>query len=298
MALNISYVNNKEYAPEMDVNLNKTIMGEKTIIGTNSLNVSANTTANMGVKVAIGSCWINGYFINNTASYSLTITGNTIGYSRIDAIVIEGSAIGAFIKVVQGTASNTPTCPSIANNQIKLAEVTVINNATAIQTSNIKDTRSNIMTSLDASIHALENKVSNLEENKSTRREYTGSGVVKSIIIEANKEAKIKRQYLKCSMTAEEWKGAWQNINAGTNNYNGGIWIPFYDAVNTSNVIDASINITGLNKWVWLSPGACKFGFVGLGGIGSGGCYAFIENKYPSESTIGVEFTVCIIEKY
>ena len=142
MALNISYVNNKEYAPEMDVNLNKTIMGEKTIIGTNSLKVSANTTANMGVKVAIGSCWINGYFINNTASYSLTITGNTIGYSRIDAIVIEGSAIGAFIKVVQGTASNTPTCPSIANNQIKLAEVTVINNATAIQTSNIKDTRS------------------------------------------------------------------------------------------------------------------------------------------------------------
>lgn len=298
MALNISYVNNKEYAPEMDVNLNKTIMGEKTIIGTNSLKVSANTTANMGVKVAIGNCWINGYFINNTASYSLTITGNTSGYSRIDAIVIEGSATGAFIKVVQGTASNTPTCPSIANNQIKLAEVTVINNATAIQTSNIKDTRSNIMTSLDASIHALENKVSNLEENKSTRREYTGSGVVKSIIIEANKEAKIKRQYLKCSMTAEEWKGAWQNINAGTNNYNGGIWIPFYDAVNTSNVIDASINITGLNKWVWLSPGACKFGFVGLGGIGSGGCYAFIENKYPSESTIGVEFTVCIIEKY
>ena len=298
MALNISYVNNKEYAPEMDVNLNKTIMGEKTIIGTNSLNVSANTTANMGVKVAIGSCWINGYFINNTASYSLTITGNTSGYSRIDAIVIEGSATGAFIKVVQGTASNTPTCPSIANNQIKLAEVTVINNATAIQTSNIKDTRSNIMTSLDAAIHALENKVSNLEEKQSTRREYTGSGVVKSIIIETNKEAKIKRQYLKCSLTAEEWKGAWQNINAGTNNYNGGIWIPFYDAVNTSNVIDASINITGLNKWVWISPGACKFGFVGIGGIGSGGCYAFIENKYPSENTIGIEFTVCIVEKY
>lgn len=298
MALNISYVNNKEYAPEMDVNLNKTIMGEKTIIGTNSLKVSANTTANMGVKVAIGNCWINGYYIHNTASYSLTITGNTSGYSRIDAIVIEGSATGAFIKVVQGTASNTPTCPSIANNQIKLAEVTVINNATAIQTSNIKDTRSNIMTSLDASIHALENKVSNLEENKSTRREYTGSGAVKSIIIETNKEAKIKRQYLKCSLTAAEWKSAWENLNAGTNNNNGGIWIPFYDAVNTSNVIDASINITGLNKWVWLSPGACKFGFVGLGGIGSGGCYAFIENKYPSESTIGVEFTVCIVEKY
>lgn len=298
MALNISYVNNKEYAPEMDVNLNKTIMGEKTIIGTNSLKVSANTTANMGVKVAIGSCWINGYFINNTASYSLTITGNTIGYSRIDAIVIEGSATGAFIKVVQGTASNTPTCPSIANNQIKLAEVTVINNATAIQTSNIKDTRSNIINSLDASLHALENKVSSLEENKSTRREYTGSGAVKSIIIETNKEAKIKRQYLKCSLTAEEWKTAWQNLNAGNSNHNGGIWIPFYDAVNASNVIDASISITGLNKWVWLSPGACKFGFVGLGGIGSGGCYAFIENKYPSESTIGVEFTVCIIEKY
>ena len=298
MALNISYVNNKEYAPEMDVNLNKTIMGEKTIIGTNSLNVSANTTANMGVKVAIGSCWINGYFIHNTASYSLTITGNTSGYSRIDAIVIEGSATGAFIKVVQGTASNTPTCPSIANNQIKLAEVTVINNATAIQTSNIKDTRSNIITSLDASLHALENKVSSLEENKSTKREYTGSGAVKSIIIETNKEAKIKRQYLKCSLTAAEWKSAWENLNAGTNNNNGGIWIPFYDAVNTSNVIDATINFIGLNKWVWLNQGSSKIGQYGIGGIGSSGCYAFIENKFPNETTIGLDFTVCITEKY
>lgn len=270
MALNISYVNNKEYAPEMDVNLNKTIMGEKTIIGTNSLNVSANTTANMGVKVAIGNCWINGYFIHNTASYSLTITGNTSGYSRIDAIVIEGSAIGAFIKVVQGTASNTPTCPSIANNQIKLAEVTVINNATAIQTSNIKDTRSNIINSLDASLHAVEDRVKDLESGKLRILEnytQTNDYILQTKLAEFQDTGyKISSMYFYLNANyIKLTKVSGKNYSL--------ITLPYYFAIGTT----YSVNIT-----LSTSQGAAlsgKFGSVSHSAPTSKGFTIFLENK-------------------
>lgn len=270
MALNISYVNNKEYAPEMDVNLNKTIMGEKTIIGTNSLKVSANTTANMGVKVAIGSCWINGYFINNTASYPLTITGNTSGYSRIDAIVIEGSATGAFIKVVQGTASNTPTCPSIANNQIKLAEVTVINNATAIQTSNIKDTRSNIINSLDASLHAVEDRVKDLESGKLRILEnytQTNDYILHTKLAEFQDTGyKISSMYFYLNANyIKSTKVSGKNYSV--------ITLPYYFGIGTT----YSVNIT-----LSTSQGAAlsgKFGSVSHSTPTSNGFTIFLENK-------------------
>ena len=64
MAINVSYQNGKEYSPDMDVALNKTIIGENIIVGNTSFLVSQNTTANMGVKVSAGKAWINGYFIN------------------------------------------------------------------------------------------------------------------------------------------------------------------------------------------------------------------------------------------
>ena len=154
------------------------------------------------------------------------------------------------------------------------------------------------MESLDKSIDNLETKTRNIEDKLATKREFTGSGAVKKIIIEDNKDSKIKRQYLKCSLTAAEWKTAWQNLTAGTDNNNGGLWVGFYDAINANNVIDASVNIINMNKWMWLSQGSRKLGLTGIGGIGSSGCYVFLENKYPNETTIGIDFTVCITEKY
>ena len=274
---------------------------EKTIYS-NGLSVSAKASPNLSVNVASGQCSYNGKFLNSTTTVNVTISANTTNYNRYDLIVADLSSTGS-IKVVTGSASSNPTIPTAGSNQIVLAKVLVGSNVSSIQANNITDLRFSTsgqykVESLDTSIHQLENKVSDLEANKSTRREYSGSGVVKSITIETNKEAKIKRQYLKCSLTAAEWKSAWENLNAGSSNHNGGIWIPFYDAVNTSNVIDATINFIGLNKWVWLSPGSSKIGQYGIGGIGSGGCYAFIENKFPNETTIGIDFTICIAEKY
>ena len=58
------------------------------------------------------------------------------------------------------------------------------------------------------------------------------------------------------------------------------------------------MTLKDLNKWVWQSLGYCKIGVYGLGYINENGCYVYVENKAPSEQTIGFAFTICITEIY
>ena len=282
------------------VAMNNNLIKEKTIFN-NGFNVSALATPDLSVNVSSGECRIQGKYLSSSTTTNVRISANTDSYNRYDLIVVDVSGEGS-IKVIKGTPSSNPTIPSASNNQIILAKVLVGSGVSSIQSSNITDLRSTnnqyFMESLDKSIHNLETKTTILENNLATKREFTGSGAVKKIIIEDNKDSRIKRQYLKCSLTATEWKTAWQNLTAGTNNNNGGLWVGFYDSVNVNNVIDASLNISNINKWMWLNKGSSKLGIAAIGGINSSGCYVFLENKFPDEATIGIDFTVCITEKY
>ena len=282
------------------VAMNNNLIKEKTIFN-NSFNVSALATPDLSVNVSSGECRIQGKYLSSSTTTNVLISANTDSYNRYDLIVVDVSGEGS-IKVIKGTPSSNPTIPSASNNQIILAQVLVGSGVSSIQSSNITDLRSTnnqyFMESLDKSIHNLETKTTIIENKLAIKREFTGSGAVKKIIIEDNKDSRIKRQYLKCSLTATEWKTAWQNLTAGTNNNNGGLWVGFYDSVNVNNLIDASVNITNINKWMWLNKGSSKLGMTGIGGIGSSGCYVFLENKFPDETTIGIDFTVCITEKY
>ena len=123
-------------------------------------------------------------------------------------------------------------------------------------------------------------------------------GVVKKFILVDDKMGKIRKKYIDCQVTAQQWKEAWENITAGSNNNNGSIWVPFYWAINKSKVIDTTFTIKDLNKWVWQNLGHSKIGVYGLGYLNENGCYVYIENKEPSESTIGVNFSICITETY
>ena len=282
------------------VAMNNNLIKEKTIFN-NSFNVSALATPDLSVNVSSGECRIQGKYLSSSTTTNVHISANTNSYNRYDLIVVDISDEGS-IKVIKGTPSSNPTIPSASSNQIILAKVLVGSGVSSIQSSNITDLRSTnnqyFMESLDKSIHNLETKTTILENNLATKREFTGSGAVKSIVIENNKDSRIKRQYLKCSLTATEWGTTWQNLNAGTNNNNGGLWVGFYDSVNVNNVIDASLNISNINKWMWLNKGSSKLGIAAIGSINSGGCYVFLENKFPDETTIGIDFTVCITEKY
>ena len=291
---------NVKYYTTDHISMNNNLIKEKTIFN-NGFIVSALTTPDLSVNVSSGECRIQGKYLSSSTTTNVLISANTDSYNRYDLIVVDVSGEGS-IKVIKGTPSSNPTIPSASNNQIILAKVLVGSGVSSIQSSNITDLRSTnnqyFMESLDKSIHDLETKTTNIENKLAIKREFTGSGAVKKIIIEDNKDSRIKRQYLKCSLTATEWKTAWQNLTAGTNNNNGGLWVGFYDSVNVNNVIDASLNISNINKWMWLNKGSSKLGITAIGGINSSGCYVFLENKFPDEATIGIDFTVCITEKY
>ena len=152
----------------------------------------------------------------------------------------------------------------------------------------------------DNVIQMLSNEIKSIKNNYSTVQIVTPNdgGIVKKFIIEENKTAKIKRKYIQCEVSATQWKQAWENLGANTNNNNGSIWVPFYWGVNPSKVIDVAMTLRDLNKWVWQSLGHSKIGVYGVGYVNNNGCYVYVENKDPSEQTIGLAFTICITELY
>ena len=159
---------------------------------------------------------------------------------------------------------------------------------------------SNEISKVGGRVTNTENEIKSIKNDYSTVEIVTPNdgGIVKNFIMEDNKMAKIRRKYIRCEVTAKQWQQAWENLGANTNNNNGSIWVPFYWGVNKSKVIDATMTLRDLNKWVWLSLGHCKIGNYGLGYINENGCYVYVENKTPSEQTIGLVFTICITELY
>ena len=170
-----------------------------------------------------------------------------------------------------------------------------INNNTSRITQN-----SNKISEVGTRVTNAENEIKSIKNDYSTIQIVTPNdgGIVKNFIMEENKMAKVRKKYIRCEVSAKQWQQAWENLGANTNNNNGSIWVPFYWGVNKSKVIDATMTLRDLNKWVWTSLGHSKIGVYGLGYINENGCYVYVENKAPSEQTIGFSFTICITELY
>ena len=177
--------------------------------------------------------------------------------------------------------------------------ITANSNAIAQNSINIQS-NTNEINRIDGWLTNVENKV-NIIKNDYTTLEVlypNNGGIVEKYVLEDNKMCKIRKKYIYCQLTPQEWKEAWENISAGSNNNNGSIWVPFYWSVNKNNVIDTTFTLRSLNKWVWQSLGHSKIGVYGLGYVEEKGCYVYIENKDTSESTIGIAFSICITETY
>lgn len=134
----------------------------------NHFKVTQNTTPNMSVNINQGRAVIrNGftaYPVRSDATENRTIGNNTSGNTRIDAVVLyidlgatpnSQSSNVAKISVVQGTPSSSPVAPSDSaiqtaiggsNPFIRLAHVTVVNNASSITNANIEDRRVKLRT--------------------------------------------------------------------------------------------------------------------------------------------------------
>lgn len=148
----------------------------------------------------------------------------------------------------------------------------------------------------------VEDKVGRIQNDYVTIQTYYPSDnteYVQKFILEDNKMCKLRKHYFVCHLSADQWKKVWEDISGGGgNNNNGSIWIPFYWGINKDNIIDTTLTLKDLNKWNWQSLGHSKIGVYGLGGINNNGCYVYIENKDPSETTIGISFSLSITELY
>lgn len=122
------------------------------IIASGDLAVSAQSTPNMSVSVAVGSCWVPAnseayqgmYYFINDAAYNVTIPAADSS-PRIDLIVVQvtdpsvtgtGTA-GVSIIDVTGTPASSPVAPATPQNALVLAQVSVAASATSISSSDI-----------------------------------------------------------------------------------------------------------------------------------------------------------------
>ena len=114
---------------------------------TTSLQVSSQPTPNMSIKVALGSGWINGYFITVTTAETLTIPTAHGSLPRIDSILMRLDLGTRQIQLVvsPGTAASSPQPNSLIRTgnyyDLELAQVRVPAGATSITQSSIKDMR-------------------------------------------------------------------------------------------------------------------------------------------------------------
>jgi len=125
--------------------------------------VSQDTPPSMTISVASGRAYIKGsgncYPVNSDAAEELTIDNNTSGSSRIDSVVLyidiaatpnstgQGADV-AKLDIINGTPAASPSAPDdsaiqsaigASNPFLRLANITVINGETAIETADISN---------------------------------------------------------------------------------------------------------------------------------------------------------------
>ena len=101
----------------------------------------------MAITVRPGACFINGYMMENTDDYTLTIDTADGILSRVDRVVVRWSLTDRNIMPVvkKGTPSASPVAPALQRDaeawELSLATVTVEAGVLSIANTNIHDTR-------------------------------------------------------------------------------------------------------------------------------------------------------------
>jgi hypothetical protein len=171
------------------------------VAGATHYAVEQQTSPDMTVKVAVGTAYVfksdgsNAYVTKLDAVANVTITSNSSGNPRIDAVVIKvdlGATPNkdadnvATLVAVAGTPAASPSAPSDSaiqtavgsgNAFYRLANVTVANGASSIATANIADTRSGVQLQVLGSYLRRNLSTSKLQfSNDGTNYKDVGSG--------------------------------------------------------------------------------------------------------------------------
>jgi hypothetical protein len=158
-----SWLQNGSHPAENDRLTTQAIYATTGIVGSSSLEVTANSPAGMSVLAATGWAAIVGttqadmgtYVAYNDASTVLTITTADPTNPRIDRIVVTvndafytGSTNNVEFQVLAGTPAGSPTAPATPADSISLATIAVGAAVTQINSGNITDTRTQTTTNL------------------------------------------------------------------------------------------------------------------------------------------------------
>jgi hypothetical protein len=158
-----SWLQAGSYPAESDRLTQQALYATTGIIGSASMEVTANSPAGMSVRVASGWAAVVGttqanmgvYTFYNDATTTLTITTADPTNPRIDLIcatVRDAYYSGAFndviFQVIAGTPAGSPVAPTLPANSISLATVAVGAGVTQINTGNITSTRVDVTTNL------------------------------------------------------------------------------------------------------------------------------------------------------
>lgn len=158
-----SWLQNGSHPAENDRLSTQALWATTGIIGTSSLQVTANSPAGMSVRVGTGWAAIVGdeqsnmgtYVVYNDAQDTLTITTADPTNPRIDVVcatVRDAYYSGAYndviLQVIAGTPAGSPVAPALPDNSISLAEIAVGAGVTQINTGNITDTRVLVTTNI------------------------------------------------------------------------------------------------------------------------------------------------------
>lgn len=144
MAIKSNFYNGKSYNPVDFQNQYKGLLSSGVHwMKDNSLKVIAHSPNNQSVDVSIGSCTHNGTFTISDTVVNVPITSNTSGNNRIDSIIVNHDYVAGETTIIskQGNPGTSPVAPDIQPNQLRLANVFVGNNVSAITNGNITDTR-------------------------------------------------------------------------------------------------------------------------------------------------------------
>ena len=113
------------------------------------LEVLAQNSPDMSIKVLSGEAWINGWWYRNTEEYTLPLDVADGVLSRIDVIVLRwgNQERDMWLYVIKGIASFNPITPSIRRDadyyDLQLAEVQISAGMIKVTQTQIKDTRLN-----------------------------------------------------------------------------------------------------------------------------------------------------------
>lgn len=112
-------------------------------------NLQVSPGSGLGVSVATGCAWINGYRYENTDALNMPLTTANGSNPRIDRIVVRLSQVSRSIQlaVIAGTPAAIPVAPALTRTsdiyELGIADVLVPAAATSIIANNITDTRLN-----------------------------------------------------------------------------------------------------------------------------------------------------------